>query len=155
MAGRKPTPTALKLVRGNPGKRPINANEPKPSEHAPMPDWLSPAAAKHWPLVAKQLSDARLLSSIDTAALGLYCEAFARWHHANQQIAKFGPIIKSPNGYPVQSPYLGIANTAHDQMRKLLVEFGMTPSARSRVSKVESDEADPYKAFVKQPRKVT
>jgi hypothetical protein len=37
-------------------------------------------------------------------------------------------------------------------MCKLLIEFGMTPSSRSRVSKVDGNEADPYAAFVKTPR---
>jgi len=150
MSGRRPTPTALKLLRGNPGKRPINRAEPCPSLEVVMPDWLSPDAAKHWPTVAKQLHDAGLLTSIDVTALGLYCESFARWKHANGQIARFGTIVKTPNGYPIQSPYLAIANHAHEQMVKLLAEFGMTPSSRSRC-KVTKPHDDPgvYKKFVR------
>lgn len=151
--GRKPVPTALKIVRGNPGKRPLNENEPTPKSDADMPDWLSKEAAKHWPVVAAQLRDAKLLSAVDGAALALYCEAFARWRHASDQVSKYGPVVKAPSGYPVQSPYLSIANKAHEQMCKLLIEFGMTPSSRSRVSKVEDKDDDPYAAFVKQPRK--
>ncbi|MBO2986515.1 phage terminase small subunit P27 family, partial [Burkholderia pseudomallei] len=124
-------PTALKLIRGNPGKRPINRNEPQPSRDVTMPDWLSPEARKHWPMVAEQLHNAGLLTAIDVTALGLYCEAFARWKQANAQIMRFGTVIKSPSGYPIQSPYLAIANKAHEQMTKLLAEFGMTPSSRS------------------------
>jgi hypothetical protein len=30
MRGRKPKPTRLKLVAGNPGKRPLNPREPTP-----------------------------------------------------------------------------------------------------------------------------
>lgn len=153
MRGRKPVPTALKIVRGNPGGRPLNENEPTPSNEIERPDYLSPQAAEHWPIVAKQLHDAKLLSSVDVAALALYCEAFARWRHASDQVQKFGPVVKAPSGFPVQSPYLAIANKAHEQMCKLLIEFGMTPSSRSRVSKVESDDADPYKAFVKQSKR--
>ena len=32
--GRKPTPTAIKELEGNPGKRKLNDKEPKPSEVA-------------------------------------------------------------------------------------------------------------------------
>lgn len=149
MQGRKPTPTALKIVRGNPGKRALPENEPTPSKEIRMPDYLSPEAAKHWPLVAEQLKDAGVLTAIDAAALALYCEAFARWRHANEQVVKFGPVVKAPSGFPVQSPYLAIANKAHEQMTKLLVEFGMTPSSRSRVTKAPGDEADAYAGFVK------
>ena len=32
------------------------------------------------------------------------------------------------SAYPMQNPYLAIANTAIKQMKAFLVEFGMTPS---------------------------
>jgi P27 family predicted phage terminase small subunit len=152
MRGTKPTPTALKIVRGNPGKRPLPENEPTPSAGADAPEYLSPAAAKHWPMVAKQLNDANILTAIDAAALALYCEAFARWRHACDQVNKYGPVIKAPSGFPVQSPYLAIANKAHEQMTKLLIEFGMTPSSRSRVTRADSGESDQSAAFVKKKR---
>jgi len=43
-------------------------------------------------------------------------------------------VIKSPSGFPIQSPYLAIANKAMDQMTKLLTEFGMSPSSRTCVA---------------------
>lgn len=149
MPGRRPTPTALKLVRGNPGKRALPKNEARPSLDVKMPDWLSPDAVKHWPAVAKQLHDAGLLTAIDVTALGLYCEAFARWKDANGRIVKYGTVVKSPSGYPIQSPYLAIANKAHEQMTKLLTEFGMTPSSRSRCTVTKPDDPNPYAKFVK------
>src|SRR5258708_29194538 len=81
---------------------------------------------------AKELPPGGLLTSIDVSARGLYCEAFARWKHANAQILRFGTVIKSRTGYPVQSPYLAIANKAHEQMTHLLVEIGMTPARPPR-----------------------
>lgn len=33
--GRKPKPTELKLLEGNPAKRPLNKNEPNPEKKAP------------------------------------------------------------------------------------------------------------------------
>ena len=149
MPGPRPTPTALKVLRGNPGKRPLPQNEPRPSLDVTMPDWLSSDAAKHWPIVAKQLHDAGLLTAIDVTALGLYCEAFARWKDANARVVKYGTVVKSPNGYPIQSPYLAIANKAHEQMTKLLAEFGMTPSSRSRCTVAKPDDLSPYTKFVK------
>ncbi|MBF4014832.1 phage terminase small subunit P27 family [Burkholderia pseudomallei] len=149
MPGRRPTPTALKLVRGNPGKRPLQRNEPRPSLNVTMPDWLSPDAAKHWPAIAEQLHQVGLLTAIDVTALGLYCEAFARWKDANARIVKYGTVIKSPNGYPIQSPYLAIANKAHEQMTKLLAEFGMTPSSRSRVTVTKPNQSAQYAKFVR------
>lgn len=62
---------------------------------------------------------------------------------------KYGTVVKSPSGYPIQSPYLAIANKAHEQMTKLLAEFGMTPSSRSRCMVAKPDDSGPYAKFVK------
>ena len=45
--GRPPKPTYLKVLEGNPGKRPLNENEPKPKPSAPKcPAWLSPVCQR-------------------------------------------------------------------------------------------------------------
>lgn len=45
--GRKPKPTAVKMLEGNPGKRSLNAGEPKPEKKAPRcPSWLEDEAKK-------------------------------------------------------------------------------------------------------------
>ena len=135
MAGRKSKPTNLKVLTGNPGKRALNKNEPKPKMATiKPPPGLSKLAKKHWRQVAAHLVACGLLTEADKPAFSLYCEAYAKWADANEMIATHGTVVKSPNGFPVQSPYLAIANRAHDQMVKLLVEFGMTPSSRSGIS---------------------
>lgn len=69
---------------------------------------------------------------------------------AEEQIQKFGLVIKSPkSGYPVSNPHVGIANTTLDQMRRFLIEFGMTPASRSRIHVEAPGEEDPFDAFVK------
>ena len=46
--GRKPTPTAIKELEGNPGKRPLNDAEPKPERKAPpCPKGLEPEAKRN------------------------------------------------------------------------------------------------------------
>lgn len=46
--GRKPKPTAMKELEGNPGKHPLNTSEPKPTKKAPAcPKWLEPEAKKN------------------------------------------------------------------------------------------------------------
>lgn len=126
-------PTALRIIEGNAARRPLPENEPKPELGAVAPKWLSPLAAEHWSLVSEQLEEVGVLTRMDQTALALYCEAFARYKDATEHVTKFGTIVKSPSGYPMQSPYLAIASKAHEQMVKLLVEFGMTPAARSKV----------------------
>ena len=54
--GRKPKPTAMKELEGNPGKHPLNTSEPKPNKKAPAcPKWLEPEAKKEWRRLAKQI----------------------------------------------------------------------------------------------------
>lgn len=151
MRGRKPTPTALKLIRNNPGKRPLNDAEPTPPplDMELAPDWLSAAAKEHWPVIAQQLRDAGLLTVLDVSALALYCETFARWKHATEQVARYGPVVKGAAGYPIKSPYLSIANRAQEQLMRLLIEFGMTPSSRSRCTVAKPEVPNPYAKFVK------
>jgi P27 family predicted phage terminase small subunit len=75
-----------------------------------------------------------ILTTLDGTALAAYCQAFSRWVDAEAKARKLGPIIKSPSGYPMLNPYVTLAKTAFDQMTKYLIEFGMTPAARSRVA---------------------
>ena len=58
MAGRKPKPTALKKLEGNPGKRKLNAKEPVPAKGMPdCPKWLLPEAKEEWKRLCQKLSD--------------------------------------------------------------------------------------------------
>jgi P27 family predicted phage terminase small subunit len=139
-AGRKPQPTKLKEVKGNPGKRPLPKDEPKVSVEAPeAPEHLSDEAAEHWDVVVRHLYEAGVMTALDADALAMYCEAYARWVDANAKIRKHGPVVKTPNGFPAQSPYLQVANKAFEQMRSILTEFGMTPSSRTRISAGNGD----------------
>ena len=102
-------PTALKLIAGNPGRRPLPENEPQPEPGAEMPDWLTEEARVHWPQVAKQLEDnVGVLTRMDQVALAIYCEKSAQYKEAHDRVVKHGTIVKSPNGFPMQSPFLAI-----------------------------------------------
>lgn len=45
-----------------------------------------------------------------------------------------GLFVKTPNGYPVQSPWLAVSNKAMELCRAFLAEFGMSPASRTRVT---------------------
>ena len=131
--GPKSKPTKLKLLQGNPGKRPLPKNEPKPKTDAALksPKHLDAIAKKEWRRMAKQLHALGLLTDIDKTALAAYCTNYSLWVKASLEIQKTGMLIKAQSGFPMQSPYLQIANKAQGEMRKWLVEFGMTPSSRA------------------------
>jgi P27 family predicted phage terminase small subunit len=135
MRGRRPKPTRLKLLTGNPGKRPLNHDEPQPEAAIPeCPPELSPLARKEWDRLAGELGALRMLTNLDRAALAAYCGAYALWAEATEAIQKYGVMIKSPQGFPIQSPYLSIANRQAEIMMRIASEFGFTPASRSRIS---------------------
>jgi P27 family predicted phage terminase small subunit len=135
MRGRRPKPSRLKALTGNPGKRPLNEDEPQPQTAIPeCPEELGPVAQREWHRLAGELADLRLLTHLDRAALAAYCGAYALWAEATAAIQKFGTMIKSPSGYPVQSPYLAIANRQAEIMMRIASEFGFTPASRSRIA---------------------
>ena len=151
MRGRKPKPTMFKVLDGNPGKRPLNDDEPTPPPGGPAcPEWLNAEAKAEWARLVPDLETMGLLSRLDRPALAAYCQAWSRWVQAEAQVAKYGTIVKSPvKGFPMKSPYLTVADQALETMRKLMVEFGLTPSSRSRIRVLrDGDGADDLDRFL-------
>ena len=111
------------------------------------PSWLAGEELLKWQVTAPELLAAGLLATIDTDALLSYCNAWARWRAAEAHLAKHGQIIAAPSGYPVQSPYLAIADKALARMQAFQSEFGMSPSARSRVSVKSPAKASKTQTF--------
>lgn len=152
MRGRRPSPTRMKVLTGNPGKRPLNVDEPQPDPAVPeCPPELSPVARREWDRLVGELTALRLLTNLDRAALAAYCGAYALWAEATEAIHKYGAMIKSPNGYPVQSPYLAIANRQAEIMMRIASEFGFTPASRSRIATPKEEDWTLFDAF-KPPR---
>jgi P27 family predicted phage terminase small subunit len=142
--GRKPIPTAIKKLEGNPGKRDLNQNEPKPKKKAPKcPMWLEAEAKKEWRRIARQLEQLGILTEVDMAGFAGYCQAYARWKEAEEFISRHGTIVKTPSGYWQQVPQVSIAQTYLKIMNRFCEQFGLTPSSRSRIAadkQIESND---------------
>ena len=151
MRGRKPKPTALRILEGNPGKRPLNDREPQaPPEVPECPEFLDEEARAEWSRTARVLGEMGILTLADRAALAAYCVAYSRWVAAERQVQRLGTIVKSPHKkFPMKSPYLTVADQALETMRKFMVEFGLTPSSRSRIRVTGDRQAgDEFDAFM-------
>lgn len=142
--GRKPKPTALKLVQGTYRPDRANSNEPKPRPAIPpCPKFLQGEARKQYNKLAKKLARIGLMTELDDMALSMLCQAWSEYIEATDQVNKSGLLVKSPNKYPVLNPHLIAANQALKKIRSLLAEFGMTPGSRSRIHAAGSaDEPD-------------
>jgi len=144
MKGRKPKPSSIKRAEGNPGRRALNESEPVytvPKRVPYAPRFLSAEAQREWNRAATLLMRAHVLTDADLTALALYCDAYGRWIEARANVAKAGAVLKSSaTGALYDNPYVHHANRAREQMLKLMAEFGMTPSSRTRIKTVESEQ---------------
>ena len=144
MRGRPAKPTALKVVQGNPGKRPLNKNEPKPRVVCPpAPTFMDATAKKEWRRIAKVLAAAKVLTEADLTGLQMYCVEYSRWREAVEALN--GPediIATTPNGHHMPSIYRQIERGAFENLCKIMVQFGLTPAARTRVAAVEAEKKD-------------
>ena len=137
MRGRKPAPTSLRRLNGNPGKRGYNHAEPVPPEGLPdCPRHLTEVARDEWARIAGALYDMGVLTMVDRAALAAYCQAYARWVEAEEKLKETPVMLKTPSGYVQQSPWLSVANKQMELMGRYMAELGITPASRSRVASV-------------------
>jgi len=132
--GRKPKPTKLKLVEGNPGKRKINKREPKPESSVPgCPRQLNAIARTEWKRVTKLLHRNGLIAELDRAALAAYCSSFARYIYFEGKLSKKPELAiqtSAKTGYDQVSPMFTIMKGALKDMKDFLGKFGMSPSDR-------------------------
>ncbi len=122
-------PTALKLLQGNPGKRPLLKNEPKPKVGCQPPPWLNVEARVQWKRLAPRLIELGLLTEIDGDAFAALCMLTAH-------LAVLGTIQGA-----------AIAECTKE-LRQLWGRFGMTPADRSKVSVGMPKTADPFEDFL-------
>lgn len=160
-AGRPPIPTALKLVSGNPGKRPLSEKEPAPAASpSQAPKDLGGDALACWKRLFPILTNMGVMTVADREALAETCRCYGELSAARRSLAQ--PLLApdpddpaklievaaagdavfrtlSRDGVPVKPrPELAIIEAAARRYRDYLIQFGLTPAARSRVQVVEA-----------------
>lgn len=128
-------PTSLKLIQGTLQKCRTPKDEPVAEISCPIcPDHITGPAKSEWDRITSSLLEMGVMSKHDGPALEIYCTSYAEMLKARAGVEKIGMLIKTPNGYPVKNPLITIANEAENKCLKILVEFGLTPASRSKVS---------------------
>mgnify|MGYP003627554269 CR=1 FL=1 len=151
--GRRPAPTAIQELRGNYDKNPQRKNrkEPKPPKGMPVaPRYLDRVAKHEWRETCKLLDAMGILSTADRSGLTLYCQTFSEWRKAIVYCEKYGAwaVFKDGKDNPqtTRNEWDRVRERTADACRKWLVEFGLTPSARTRLQVTEEtkDEFDVF-----------
>jgi len=151
MKGRKPKPTHLHLVNGNPGRRPRNRREPNPPKGIPnCPEHVSDRAKLAWGAFAVKLDEMGVLTYADVWALEQLVENYAEILEWRKIIAAEGRMVDQTMSdgettrHVVNPACIALSDT-EKRFRAMMAEFGLTPSARSRVNAKppEQETADP------------
>lgn len=140
--GRKPKPTALKVLQGNPGKRALNKNAPTPDALAEVPEspeWFGDIAAHIWCQVAPWLVESRILTATDLHNLECFCMAYQRWREAQDDITKNGIVVMGAT-QEIKNPACTVANETMRQMATYGALLGLDPSSRARLKPPETAE---------------
>lgn len=152
MRGRKPKPTKLKKLEGVRTDR-INKNEPQPGAgKVTCPGFLSKEAKAEWRRIAPELTRLGLLTPLDRAAFAAYCQNYGRWVEVEILLLKKGILAKGTKGQIIASPLLWISTSAMKMMLKFGVEFGLTPSSRSRLVGAAPGGRDPLDELLRTTR---
>lgn len=153
LRGPKPTPTVLKLIRGNPGKRPLNLSDGvNPLVQIPAPPkWLSTHALKEWRRIGEELANLGLIAEIDKASLATYCQTWgdlcdlelafaAQKRMVTDKMGKTDTSLmaayfqKTPTGFLRESSVHKKIVEMRSELDRYVRNFGLNPAARSRVT---------------------
>lgn len=159
--GPAPAPSWLELVKGNPGKRKLNINEPQPKKITwqEPPEYFNDDLRKVWFQVCKELNELGILATCDKFLMERYCVFLQKWRECRIFISE---RLGGRFSYPVKSPAVPeLRNAAGHIIRaaipseikyfkpfpevRMLQElsshlihiedrFGLSPSARSRIT---------------------
>lgn len=156
MRGRKPTPTVLAQLHGNPshGRR-KNPGEPRPAGalgDVNAPEWLTPEQRTRW---ERLVADAPrgLLTSIDAPLVTCLVVAIDLHRQACQALAAQGRLTEeTPDGMAVVSPLIAIMNRQAALIVRLCGELGFSPTSRVRIAiparEAEGSAATPLEEFL-------
>ena len=130
--GPTPTPTALKILRGETRPSRINRDEPRPvGELVPIPDDLPAEAQAVWRSVLREFGHTGVIRGADGDVMRIYCETVARYEKASRLLDQSGPLIKGARGgVLVKNPLHQVVRDNAVLVRSLAGELGLTPAAR-------------------------
>jgi P27 family predicted phage terminase small subunit len=148
--GRPPTPTSIKILRGNPGNRPLNGDEPAPPDaDLSPPPCLDGVALEKWNEIAPLLAKMGVLSQADRSLLTRYCVLHEQWVVVSKHVREHGMTQLTSTGYSQITAEGTLFKSLPGDLLRIEQQFGMTPAARSTL-KVNSAAAkeNPLAAYI-------
>ncbi|MBP7339104.1 phage terminase small subunit P27 family [Niveispirillum sp.] len=137
--GRRPEPAAVKIAKGNPGKRRV-ADAPDLGAVGAIkpPAAMGTGARNIWRDMAPELQRLKFLRATDVQAFARYCEHLYDWWSLTKSIRKDGRkyLAKSdhnPEGIWRTNPDVRDRERVEKQLVALEDRFGLSPAARQQI----------------------
>lgn len=127
LRGVQPQPTALKIARGNPGRRPIPTEPELPPASKAVPAGMTGKAKAEWLRLVDELVDSGVLTIGDLDAFEEYCYLVADVQRYRRLIRKVGDEQATALGYA------NYFNKLRTQKRQQAAHLGLTSTSRSGV----------------------
>lgn len=143
--GPQPTPTRIKEIIGNPGKRALNKRELKPAL-LQKPAHITGAIGDEWDRAVAAMPRG-FFTEADVPVLTVYCEALVMRRNALGIIAKpkgegGGMVVKGSAGQDAAHPMINVAAKMAEVILKAADRLGMSPAARTRLSEPDGEDED-------------
>jgi P27 family predicted phage terminase small subunit len=145
----------LKMVQGNPGKRPIKKSVTPEAGKVEIPDWLNEDARAEWKRLAPEMERLKLLTPLDAHAFAMYCDSYARWASCEKFLNENGLFYVSAAGKLLERPQVRIAQGYGQAARAFGSEFGLTPNSRARFTlpALEEEEDDEFERWLRSAKR--
>lgn len=142
--GPRPMPEALRKMRGRRHrKKEANTLPELPVGAPPMPDIVrnDKIASATWKRVCQHLLEMRVLHPSHWAALAVLCCSYATAQRMSERLQRDALLLKTRSGRLYTHPAYRVEQQAWARCLRCAQEFGLTPSAATRLRANLSPEA--------------
>lgn len=155
MAGRKPTPNAVKKLKGT--NQPVRMRE-EPNfgsviKIPPPPKYFNKYAKREYKTVSARLLALNILNEVNISLVAAYALEIGKYYEAEEKLSDVGrlDIAKDADGNILKISRLPLDKMASDYLanaKALAVELGITPASSSRVKAPEKKKSNPFDEFL-------
>lgn len=153
MGQNRPTPTKLLEQSGSDwplrkrGKS--ESPEPVPAEiENDIPPELDVVAASEWTRIMDGYANMGVVTSVDRSALVELCRCWSDLCRLRFEVREERETYEDQYGNPRKNPKVSLVDSAFDKWRKLSIEFGLTPSSRTRLNTNGGTPEDDFLSFI-------
>ena len=145
MPGPPPKPEKMRKLDGYPDHRPPRTGVPDfevSSRPEVVPEYLGEYGKAFWEEYAPMLQEKGLLTPVDTATFAVLCQSWEDFWIAVRELKGVEvepPVDDKPDRI---KKYAKRKDKAFDKFRKLMGEFGMSPSSRTRIQLADPEDGD-------------